>query len=254
MSGRLEGKVAIVTGGGQGVGRGIAHAFAKDGAAVAVVDRNPETAASTANELAGLGARSLAIECDVSKRDQVDAAVARTAAELGGPDILVNCAQGVPPALASFIDHTEADMDLCYRTGPLGTFHFMQACFPHLRERAGSVVNVGSATGLEGRAGFTAYAAAKEAIRALTRVAAREWGPHQIRVNAISPAAMSPATQAFATSHPDRFRQSLGAIPLGRMGDCEADIGRAVAALVSSDMRYVTGMTLMVDGGQYVLR
>ena len=254
MSGRLDGKVAIITGGGQGVGRGIAHAFAKEGAAVAVVDRNPETAASTASELSELGARSIAIECEVSDRDQVDAAVARTVAELGGVDVLVNCAQASRPGLPSFMDHTEADMDLCYRTGPLGTFFFMHACFPHLKERAGTIVNVGSATGLEGRAGFTAYAAAKEAIRALTRVAAREWGPHQIRVNAISPAAMSPATEAYAANHPDRFQQSLAAIPLGRIGDCEADIGRAVAALVSSDMHYVTGMTLMVDGGQYILR
>ncbi len=254
MSGRLDAKVAIVTGAGQGVGRGIARAVAQDGAAVAVVDRNPETAASTAQELVELGVRSIAIECDVSRRDQVDVAVARTASELGGVDVLVNCAQGVPRGLASFRDHTEADMDLCYRTGPLGTFFFMQACFPHLKERAGTVVNVGSAAGLEGRAGFTAYAAAKEAIRALTRVAAHEWGPHQIRVNAISPAALSPATQAYATNNPDRFQQSLAAIPLGRIGDCEADIGRAVAALVSADMRYVTGMTLMVDGGQYVLR
>lgn len=254
MTGRLDSRVAIVTGGGQGVGRGIAHAFAKDGAAVAVVDRNPETAAATRHELAALGSRSIAVECDVSRRDQVDGAVARTVAELGGVDILVNCAQGVRNGLASFVDHSEADMDLAYRTGPLGTFFFMQACFPHLKERAGTVVNVGSATDLEGRAGFTAYAAAKEAIRALTRVAAREWGPHQIRVNAISPAAMSPATEAYAANNPDRFQQSLAAIPLGRIGDCEADIGRAVAALVSSDMRYVTGMTLMVDGGQYVLR
>lgn len=253
MTGRLQGKVAIVTGGGQGVGRGVALALARDGAAVAVVDRNPATAASVARELCDLGARSVAIECDVAERDQVAAAVGRSVDELGGVDILVNCAQAALPGVP-FVDTTEADIDLCYRTGPVGTFHFMQACFQQLRERQGVVVNVGSAAGLEGRPGFAAYAAAKEAIRALTRVAAREWGRFQVRVNAISPAAMSPAAEAYARDFPDRFQQSLAAIPLGRMGDCEADIGRAVAALVSQDMRYVTGMTLMVDGGQYVLR
>jgi 2-hydroxycyclohexanecarboxyl-CoA dehydrogenase len=253
MTGRIEGKVAIVTGGGQGVGRGVALALAKEGAAVAVVDRNRATATSVARELCDLGARSVPIECDVAERDQVEAAVGRTIDELGRVDILVNCAQGVRPGVA-FVDTTEADMELCYRTGALGTFHFMQACFPQLRERQGVVVNVGSAAGLEGRAGFAAYAAAKEAIRALTRVAAREWGQFQVRVNAISPAAMSPATEAYARDFPDRFQQSLAAIPLGRMGDCEVDIGRAVAALAGPDMRYVTGMTLMVDGGQYVLR
>ena len=251
--GRLDGKSAIVTGAGQGVGRGIAHAFAKEGAAVAVVDVNAGTAARTAAELGELGWRAVGLCCDVADRQAVHGAVEQAADDLGGVDVLVNCAQAVRPGIP-LVDTSEADMQLCFSTGPLDTLWFMQACFPYLRKARGAVVNVGSATGLEGRAGFAAYAAAKEAIRALTRVAAREWGPLGIRVNAISPAALSPAAHKFAEDFPDRYEQSLAAIPLGRMGDCESDIGRAVAALVSPDMGYVTGMTVMVDGGQYMLR
>jgi NAD(P)-dependent dehydrogenase (short-subunit alcohol dehydrogenase family) len=125
----------------------------------------------------------------------------------------------------------------------------MQAGFPHLKERGGAVVNFGSNTAVEGAKGFGAYAMAKEGIRGLSRVAAREWGRFGIRVNVICPFAGSPAATSFNEEHPAAAAAILRNTPLGRMGDCEEDVGRAVVALVSDDMDYVTGATLMVDGG-----
>lgn len=135
----------------------------------------------------------------------------------------------------------------------MGTFHFMQACLPFLKERGGHVVNVASAAGLTGYAGWASYAAAKEGIRGLTKVAANEWGPHRINVNVICPAAATESFESWGTANPALRDAMLSQIPLGRMGDPEIDIGRAVVFLSSDESAYVTGMTMMVDGGQTIL-
>ena len=130
----------------------------------------------------------------------------------------------------------------------------MQACYPHLKARGGgSIVNFGSSTAILGDRGFGPYVMTKEAIRGLTRVAANEWGRDNIRVNVICPAAMSPSAEAFRDADPERFGRVLRSIPLGRMGDGVEDIGRAVAALVSDDFRFLTGATLMLDGGRLLV-
>jgi NAD(P)-dependent dehydrogenase (short-subunit alcohol dehydrogenase family) len=147
------------------------------------------------------------------------------------------------------METTEDMMRLQWESGPLGTFHVMQACYPHLRGRETSIVNVASRAGTDGIAGYTAYAAAKEAIRALSRVASREWGPDGIRVNVICPHARTPAQQKFAQANPGIEEQLIAHIPLRRMGEAEQDIGGAVIMLSSSDARYVTGQTIMVNGG-----
>lgn len=248
MSGRLIGRRAVVTGAGQGVGRGIALALAKEGAAVLVAGRTLDKVERTAQEIETAGGNALAVRCDVGVRADIDALFADAVPAFGGLDVLVNNAQSVPPN-RRLQDVEPADVELVLATGPIATLLCMQAAFPHLRDRGGSIVNLGSNTAIEGAPLFGAYAMAKEGIRGVSRVAAREWGRFGIRVNVICPFGDSPAAVEFTEAHPDAAKAIVRSTPLGRMGDCEQDVGRAVAALVSDDMSYVTGATLMLDGG-----
>jgi len=242
----LEGKVAIVTGAGRGVGRGIALALAKAGAAVAVLELDPATGARTAEEIAALGGRAFAQRCDVKSADDCVAGLAATVDAFGGLDVLVNNAQQVRP-FVRFEDATDADMAACWESGPLATFRLMQLALPYLRDRGGgTVVNLGSGAGTEGMPGFAPYAAAKEATRGLTKVAAREWGRHGIRVNVLCPYA---ASEHWDSLSEDERAGRLRGVPLRRMGDPEADVGGVVVFLASDAGSYVTGQTIMVDGG-----
>jgi len=251
--GKLDGKVAIATGAGQGIGRGVALALAKEGASVVLADIQEGACQRTANEIKAIGARALPVTCDVSRRDQVKAAVAAAVKEFGTVNILVNAAQAMRKDVL-FQDTTDEDMALALGSGLMGTFYFMQECFPYLKQHGGKVINFGSAAGLEGHRGWAAYAAAKEGIRALTRVACHEWARYQINVNAVCPLASSPNIEEWSKTNPEMLKLLLAAVPLRRFGDCENDIGRAVVFLSSSDSDYITGQTLMVDGGQAMLR
>jgi NAD(P)-dependent dehydrogenase (short-subunit alcohol dehydrogenase family) len=240
--------VALVTGAGQGIGRGTALALAKEGAAVAVAGRTLSKCEAVAAEIAELGARAVPVACDVGVREEVEAAVAATVRAFGALDILVNNAQS--SVQARLEDTTEADIELAWRTGAMATFYAMQAAFPHLRASGrGSIVNFGSSAAIEGNVAFGAYAMAKEAIRGLSRVASREWGPYGIRVNVIVPNALSPSSEEFRDAHPDRFARMEARVPLRRVGDPESDIGRAVVALAADDLTYLSGQTLMLTGG-----
>jgi NAD(P)-dependent dehydrogenase (short-subunit alcohol dehydrogenase family) len=254
MSGRLEGRVAIVTGAGQGVGRGIALAFAREGASVVVAEFDPETGSAVAAEVEALGRPALFVRCDVTRRSSVDAAVAAAVEAFGGIDVLVNNAQRAPAAPLPLMEHTEGTLDLCFDTGFRGTFHFMQACYPHLKRRRGRVINVGSGAGIDGMAGQAAYGAAKEAIRALSKTAAREWGRDGINVNVICPLAKSPGVEKLLELAPEMEKRMTAGNPIARIGDCEADIGPVAVFLASDDARYVTGHTLPADGGSTILR
>jgi len=248
VTGRLEGRVALVTGAGQGIGRGTALALAKEGATVALVGRTLSKCEAVAAEIADLGGTAVAIACDVGVREQVDAAVDTTVRAFGGIDILVNNAQS--SVQAKLEDTTDEDIELAWRTGALATVYAMQAALPYLKASGrGSIVNFGSSTAIEGNVAFGAYAMAKEAIRGLSRVASREWGRFGIRVNVIVPNALSPSSQDFREAHPDRFARMEARVPLGRVGDPEADIGRAVVALAADDLTYLSGQTLMLTGG-----
>ncbi|MEV6876842.1 SDR family oxidoreductase [Amycolatopsis sp. NPDC051128] len=245
---RLAGKVALVTGAGQGVGRGTALALAREGACVALAGRTVSKCEAVVAEIDAFGGSSIALACDVTDRAQIEAAIDDTAGRFGGLDALVNNAQTSVQRLLA--ETTPEDVDVCWRSGPLATLHAMQAALPLLRARGGgSIVNFGSSTAIDGNVTFGAYAMAKEAIRGLSRVAAREWGRYGIRVNVVVPNALSPAAEQFSRDEPERFRKVTKAMPLGRMGDPETDIGRAVVALVSDDLAYLTGDTLMLTGG-----
>jgi NAD(P)-dependent dehydrogenase (short-subunit alcohol dehydrogenase family) len=171
--------------------------------------------------------------------------------EFGTLDILVNNAMADPGlSLIPFMETTDEHMDKYWQSGPLATFHFMQVCYAHLRGHDSAIINVGSRAGIDGLWGYAAYGAAKEAIRALTKAAAREWGPDLIRVNAIAPYADSPANRLAQSLLPDETAPRGGATrPIGRAGDCELDIGRTVVYLASELSAFVTGHTIMVDGG-----
>ena len=183
-----------MTGAGQGIGKGVARALAKEGAAIAVLDLDGENAGSTAREIAQLGAKSLGLACDIRDRNQVNRAAGNVVSEFGTVDILANVAQ----AWGRFVplqEKTSQEMALGYESGPLGTWHLMVACYPFLKDKNGyngKIINFGSGAGFNNMPFHGEYSAAKEAIRALTRTAAVEWGENRINTNVICPAAMTP--------------------------------------------------------------
>ncbi|MDE0884108.1 MAG: SDR family NAD(P)-dependent oxidoreductase [Myxococcota bacterium] len=254
MTGKLEDKVAIITGAGQGVGRGIALAMAKAGARCVIADFNEESGQQVVGELEGLGSEALFVRCDVTSRESVDAAVDRTIEVFGQLDVLVNNAQRAPLSPTSVMEHTDEIIDLCFDTGFRGSFRFMQAAYPHLKASRGKVINIASGAGLDGLAGQSAYGAAKEAIRALSKSAAREWGRDGINVNIICPLANSPGVATLLELAPEMEKRMTANQPLGRIGDCEEDIGPVAVFLASDDSRYVTGHTLPADGGNSMVR
>ena len=251
--GRLDGRVAIVTGAGQGIGRGIARRYAREGAAVTVAEVNTETGSQVAKELIEeLGARAQFVPTDVLEKSQLQRMVDATVDAFGRVDILVNDAY-VAAGIGRFEWKDEDDLLLSFRGGPLHTMQAMNAVFPHMRaQQWGRIVNFVSLNGINAHMYSADYNAAKMAIQALTRTAAREWGRHNILVNAIAPAAASPAYVAFVESAPDNAREMLKQNPLGRMGDPEHDIGGVALFLACEDSDYVTGNTILTDGGSHI--
>jgi NAD(P)-dependent dehydrogenase (short-subunit alcohol dehydrogenase family) len=246
---KLVGKVAIVTGAGQGVGRGIALALAGQGAAIVAAGRTEKKVAETSRVIAERGGRAIPVICDVSRADDIERTVALAVTELGGVDILVNNAyDGAFEPLLSMSDN---EFMRGIHSGPLASFRFMRACHPHMKARGGGhVINLATSAAVRwDSSNYGAYAVAKQGVRALTRAAAAEWGPDGIRVNTIAPLALSPALEHWAKTDPEAptFFKS---VPLRRIGDCEQDIGRAVVAIVGSDLAYLTGATIPLDGGQ----
>ena len=244
MTGPLARKVALVTGAGQGAGLGVAEALADDGATVAVVGRTRSKLDAAVAGIESRGGTALAIRCDVGSADEIDATVAQVVAQFGSVDILVNAAHHNTRG-GRLLDIADDDVDLLWRTGPLATLRFMRACHPHLAG-GGSIVNFGSGAQYAPE-GYGVYAGTKDAIQAITRAAAVEWGRDGIRANVIVPHVTSPSMEA-ALADPARRERSLASIPIGRFGQ-PADIGRVAAFLAGPDAAFVTGQTLLVDGG-----
>jgi NAD(P)-dependent dehydrogenase (short-subunit alcohol dehydrogenase family) len=248
---RLANKVALITGAGQGVGRGIALALAADGAAVAVAGRTLAKVEQTVRDIEQRGGRALALACDVKDPAALQRIVAQTVERLGGLNILVNNAQEVP--LGSLLQVDDAALNGGWESGPLATFRLMKLCHPHLKG-GGNIVNLASPAAMRWDAsGYGAYAAVKEAIRSLTRAAACEWGGDGIRTNAILPLADSPGMAAWTQARPQEAAAFIATVPMQRVGRCEDDIGRFVATLCSDDCGYINGQSIAVDGGQAYL-
>jgi NAD(P)-dependent dehydrogenase (short-subunit alcohol dehydrogenase family) len=245
--GQLEGRVALVTGAGAGIGEGIARRFADEGAQVVVAEVDDGSGREVADRVGGTF-----VHCDVSDRAQVEAAVATAVTTYGAVDILVNNAWG-GGSIGRVERKTDEALLQGMRVGYLGPFWAMQAALPHMKERGwGRVVNMVSLNGVNAHMGSLEYNAAKEALRALTRTAAREWAPTGVTVNAIAPAAKSQAFFRAIGEYPELEALADAANPMGRMGDPYDDIAPVAVFLASEGCSYLTGNTLFVDGGSHI--
>lgn len=246
---RLDGKTAIVTGGAGGIGRGIVRAFVKEGARVLIVDINDEAGRALESEL---GPASRYLGADIARQSSAAQICTAAVEAFGSVSVLVNNAHA--SRQAPLLETTQEMLDLSFGTGFYPTLWLMQACHPQLKATAGSVINFASGAGIEGQPTQAAYAAAKEAIRAISRVAANEWATDGINVNVISPLALTEGVKEYIAANPGIEEHLLAATPMHRFGDPESDIGRVAVFLASDDASYMTGQTLMVDGGTIKLR
>jgi NAD(P)-dependent dehydrogenase (short-subunit alcohol dehydrogenase family) len=247
----LEGKIALVTGAGQGVGQGIALALAAEGAKVAVTGRTLEKLEATCGLIEERGGEALPVVCDVKSAQSLEQCLAVVLDRFGGLNILVNNAQEVP--LGTLEQVTDENFAAGWESGPLATFRMMKLCYPHLKGD-GCIINLASAAGKRwDMSGYGCYAATKEAIRSLTRAAACEWGPDGIRTNVILPHAKSPGLVWWMENRPEEAAEFIASIPQRRVGECEEDIGRFVALLCSEGSGYVNGQSIGLDGGQALL-
>ncbi|MBQ2887473.1 MAG: SDR family oxidoreductase [Firmicutes bacterium] len=260
--GFLTGKTAIITGAGKAtlsdgsagsIGYGIATAYAKEGANLVITGRNVKKLEDAKADLeAAYGVKVLAIPADVDAGADNEAIVQnvidQTIAEFGRIDVLINNAQasasGVPLA-----EHTTDQFNLAMFSGLYAAFYYMKACYPHLAKTEGTVINFASGAGLFGNFGQCSYAAAKEGIRGLSRVAANEWGKDNINVNVICPLAWTAQLENFQKAYPEAFEKNVKMPPMGHYGNVESEIGRVCVQLASPDFKFMTGETLTLEGG-----
>ena len=258
----FNGKTVLITGGGRAVlsdgtagsiGYGIAIAYAKEGANLVLTGRNLNKLTDAKEELERLyGVKVLAVQADISAGSD-NAAVAKSVvdqavAEFGGIDILINNAQASASGV-TLADHSLEQFDLAIYSGLYATFHYMQACYPYLAKAKGSVINFASGAGLFGNIGQCAYAAAKEGIRGLSRVAANEWAKDGINVNVVCPLAWTAQLEQFQKAYPEAYKANVHTPPAGYFGNPELDIGRVCVQLAHPDFKYMTGETLTLEGG-----
>ncbi len=247
--GKMEGKVVIITGGGKGIGFGLSTAFAKEGAKLVLTGRTVATLENAKKELEEkYGVEVLTVGADGANEEQVAHVVEEAVKKFGKIDVLINNAQTSKSGLM-LEQHSKEDFDLAIYSGLYATFFYMKACFPYLKESRGAIINFASGAGLAGRAGQSSYAAAKEGIRGLSRVAATEWGPYGINVNVVCPLAMTPGLEAWRKEYPALYEQTIKGVPLGHFADAEKDIGRVCVFLASEDASYLTGETITLQGG-----
>lgn len=254
LAGRLAGRTAIVTGAGQGVGEGIARRLATEGANVVIAARRVDTGQPVADAIVASGGSAICIKTDVSSRESVQSCVDATVDRFGGLQIMVhNAFRGASP-------HRLEDADLerhwshMSRTGVWGVLFTGQSAWPHLRQSgsAGRFIIVSSPSGIEGSANIPLYSPVKAAERAIAKSLAREWGPVGVTVNCIAPVAASPALLTAFDRAPALKSAIESRTPLGRVGDPDTDIGSVALFLASDDSSYVSGQTIVCDGGSFL--
>lgn len=260
--GFLTGKTAIITGAGRAVlkdgrcgsiGYGIATAYAKEGANLVITGRNVKKLEDAKEELERqYGIKVLILQADVNadadNEAVVNDVVRQTVDTFGGIDVLINNAQASASGV-TLADHTTEQFNLAMYSGLYAAFYYMKACYPHLAKSKGTVINFASGAGLFGNFGQCAYAAAKEGIRGLSRVAATEWGKDGINVNVVCPLAWTAQLEQFEQAYPDAFKENVKMPPMGHYGDSELEIGRVCVQLASPDFKYMSGETLTLEGG-----
>lgn len=261
--GFLKGKTAIITGGGRAtplkdgsagsIGYGIAIAYAKEGANLVLTGRNVKKLEEAKEELERLyKIKVLILAADINSgadnEKTVNDVVNKAIAEFGRIDVLINNAQASASGV-TLANHTTEQFDLALYSGLYSAFYYMKACYPHLCKTKGSVINFASGAGLFGNYGQCAYAAAKEGIRGLTRVAATEWGKDGINVNVICPLAWTSQLEQWKEYNPEAFAANVHMPPMGHYGNSELEIGRVCVQLASPDFKYMSGETLTLEGG-----
>lgn len=238
---RLKNKVAIVTGASKGIGKATAMLFAAEGASVAVISRSQEGTQKVANEIIEAGGKAIAIACDICEPAETERAISRVIQEFGQLDILVNNAFDPTAPFSSVLELGAEQLQRNFEMGPFAYLRWMQKAYPYLKQsEAGRIINFGSMAGVSGLAGYAPYNMAKEAVRALTRTAAKEWAQDNITVNNMLP---------VAKTWGDDVDLPPPACPLGRYGSPEHDIAPVVLFLASADSQYMTGYSMTPDGG-----
>ena len=248
---RLDNRIAIVTGGAGGIGSGIVRAYVKENAKVVIVDIAEEKGQALSQELNNQGYDTLFIKTDLSNKASLQACVDQTIQTYGQIDILINNAHA--SRMNSFLNITEDDLNLSFNTGFYATFYLCQMVIPYLKETHGNIINFGSGAAVKGDKNQGSYIVAKEAIRGITRVIANEFGEFGINANIISPIAYSEGVDQWRKDNPEYYNQVVQGIPLQKFGDVEKDIGPVAVFLGSKDAQYITGQTVMVDGGSIKL-
>jgi len=252
MTGILEGRVALVTGAGQGIGQGIGRALAAVGANVVIAQRNAEQGEQEAAFLSEqYRVQAFFVRTDVTKAEQVDAMVKAASERFGRLDILVNNAGASFPKRLE--RHTDEEMAASFDLNYMAVFRAMRAAFPIMKsQRYGRIINLGSLNGVNAHMFTVAYNASKEAVRALSRTAAVEWGGYGITCNVICPSASSPQARDYFAANPDMLASILEQVPAGRIGDAQQDIGPVAVFLAGEGSGYVSGNTFFADGGSHV--
>ena len=260
--GFLTGKTAIITGAGfatlsdgrcGSIGYGIATAYAKEGANLVITGRNVSKLEKAKEELEkNYGIKVLAVPADISAGADNEATanmvIAKAVEAFGRIDVLINNAQASASGV-TIQDHTTEQFDLAMYSGLYATFYYMKACYPYLKETQGSIINFASGAGLFGNYGQCSYAAAKEGIRGLSRVAATEWAKDGINTNVICPLAWTAQLENFQNAYPEAFKANVKMPPAGHFGDSELEIGRVCVQLANPDFKYLNGETLTLEGG-----
>ncbi len=246
---RLEGNVTIITGGGKGIGYGLAQAFAAEGSNLVITGRTESRLKAAKEKLEkDYNVQVLPVTADGADENAIKNVVAKTIEHFGKIDTLINNAQ-VSKSGLPLVEHTKEDFDLAINSGLYAAFFYMRECFPYLKESKGSVINFASGAGLFGKLGQSSYAAAKEGIRGMSRVAAAEWGPDGVRVNVVCPLAMTESLMEWKENYPELYAKTIQGIPLGHFADPKEDIGKVCVFLASDDASYVTGETITLQGG-----